>query len=195
MTRPLLTVVIPTIGRSTLPRTLESIPPNAGIEVIVVADAFEADEFRLPNIQSAAREYRARYLEVDAGFHDWGSPQLQAGYALAEGQWIMNCGDDDVYEPLAFPTIERAIDSLTEPVPLMFRTVLHPAPQRGTTVPVVLWHTPEITRGLITGQCFAVPNVPEKLGRWVDDVTFMAETVEAWGGNVGWRTEVISQCY
>lgn len=198
MSRPLFTVVIPTIGRETLVRTLESIRDQRGpdvVEIIVVADAFEMEPSKLDEIRIEAKLYEARCAGVDAGRHDTGSPQLAYGYEQAQGAWIVNLGDDDLYEPYAFTAMRRAIENDVTTRPLMFRTVLHPAPHRGNELPIVLWHRPEIVRGLITGQCFAVPNVPEKLGGWVDDVTFMSETIEKWDGLVGWRTEVVSQCY
>jgi glycosyltransferase involved in cell wall biosynthesis len=198
MTRPLFTVVIPTIGRETLPKTLDSIPD--GVEVIVVADTFELPPSTLENIQVEAKVYGARFIGVDAGFHDWGSPQLQAGYAAAEGEWILNCGDDDIFEPFAFETIKRAIDQLAAPVPLMFRTALHPTwpdPRRGNRNITVLWQAPELIDRNITGQCFVIPNDQSKIGRWdiLVDFGFITSTVELWDGQVEWRTEVISQCY
>lgn len=196
MSRPLFTVVIPTIGRPSLPKTLASINTDLA-EVTVVADTFEMGDTIQEAIHAEAATFGARYLEVDAGFHDWGSPQLQAGYAAAEGEYILNCGDDDVYEPFALETIKRAIDSIAAPVPMMFRTVLHPAPQRGNDHPVVLWADPELRNRNITGQCFVIPNDQSKIGRWdiLVDFGFITSTIDLWGGQVAWRTEIISQCY
>ena len=198
MARPLFTVVIPTLGRETLERTLASIRgQRLGnlAEILVVQDSYEATAYAMLRTMETCGLYGAIYAEHNAGRHDTGSPQLALGYGLAKGQWIVNCGDDDVYEPYAFLAMQRAIEHDVTTRPLMFRTVLHPAPQRGDQrESIVLWQERRIERGRITGQCFLAPNVPEKLGRWVDDVTFMAETVEKWG-SVGWRTEVISQCY
>jgi len=190
-------VVIPTLGRETLERTLASIRgQRLGnlAEILVVQDSYEATADVMIRTMETCGLYGAIYAEHNAGRHDTGSPQLALGFSKARGCYILNCGDDDVYEPWAFPTMRQAIEG--EPTrPLMFRTVLHPAPQRGDQrESIVLWQERRIERGRITGQCFLAPNVPEKLGRWVDDVTFMAETVEKWG-SVGWRTEVISQCY
>lgn len=195
--QPLFTVVIPTLGRETLERTLASIRgQRLGnlAEILVVQDSYEATADVMIRTMETCERYGAIYAEHNAGRHDTGSPQLALGFSKARGCYILNCGDDDVYEPWAFPTMRQAIEG--EPTrPLMFRTVLHPAPQRGDQrESIVLWQERRIERGRITGQCFLAPNVPEKLGRWVDDVTFMAETVEKWG-SVGWRTEVISQCY
>jgi len=195
MSRPLFSVIVPTIGRLSLPDTLASIP--ADVEVLVVADTFEMEESRRAWIETTALEAGARYLECDAGYHDTGSPQLQHGYANATGAWVLNCGDDDRHEPFAFETMKRAIESLDEPVPLMFRTVLHPGPQRGNRVPVVLWHHPEIIDKNITGQCFVIPNDQARIGSWsiLVDFGFITDTVRLWDGRIEWRTELISQCY
>lgn len=196
MSRPLFSVIIPTIGRPSLPRTLASCQ-HPDVEVIVVADAFEMSSHDLNAIRLTAQDWGAEFLAYDAGYHDTGSPQLQHGYANATGAWIMNSGDDDVYEPLAFETMRRAIESLSEPVPLMFRSVLHPGPQRGNRVPVVLWHHPSIVDKNVTGQCFVIPNVPERIGSWNIhvDFGFIKDTVTKWNDRIEWRTEVVSQCY
>lgn len=193
MSRPLFTVVIPTIGRPSLPLTLASIDRDYA-EVIIVADTHDPLQ---SDVGRTAGQYGARYLEVDAGHHDTGSPQLHVGFALAEGRYVLNCGDDDVYEDGAFDLLADVV--LRQPagwhVPLMFKVVMHPNAARGNRVPVTLWERPVIERFNVTGQSFVCPNVPGKVGRWVDDVTLMAETVALWGGACDWRTEVIAQCY
>lgn len=196
MSRPLFTVVVPTLGRSSLPKTLASINRDMA-EIIVVADAFEMGDTIHDAIMAEAKRWRARFYAVDAGHHDWGSPQLQEGYRQARGEFILNCGDDDIYEPFAFETIKRAIDAIAAPVPMMFRTVLHPAPQRGNDHPVVLWADPELRNRNITGQCFVIPNDQERIGSWsiLVDFGFICDTVRLWDGRVEWRTELISQCF
>lgn len=201
MSRPLFTVVIPTVGRPTLGRTLASIraQPNGHlIEVTVVADTHGGLTPEQNSIIHHARQvYRARYLEVDAGAHDTGSPQLHVGFALAEGEYILNCGDDDVYEPEAFELLAEIVRRHRTGWhwPLMFRVVMHPNSARGNRVPVTLWERPSIERFNVTGQSFVCPNVPGTIGRWVDDVTLIRETVALWGGRCEWREEVIAQCY
>lgn len=202
MSRPMFTVVIPTIGRPSLPKTLRSIPGD--VEVIVVADSYplgyesyQDSRERVERTAAVAQDFGATFFEYNDARHDWGSPQLQYGYAHATGEWILNCGDDDVLEPLAFETIRRAIDSLPAPVPMMFRTALHPSPVRGNTNIAVLWQYPTLTDKNITGQCLVLPNDQARIGRWdiLVDFGFITSTVELWGGRVEWRTEVISQCY
>lgn len=186
MSRP-FTVVIPTIGRETLARTLESIDPRLA-SVIVVADTHGP---LLSDVEKIAREYDASYADLDAGAHDTGSPQLHLGYQLAGGTYVMSCGDDDVYEPDAFETILSAMGDH----PAMFKVVLYPNEQRGNTTPAELWSEPAIERFKVTGQGFVTPNVKPTMGRWVDDVTFMRETVALHGGRIDWREEVIARCY
>lgn len=191
----MFSVVIPTIGRDSLPKTLDAIP--SGVEVLIVADTHGP---LLTDVRAIAEAYGARYLEHDAGYHDTGSPQLQLGYAEATGRYIQNMGDDDVMEPYAFEAMQRAIEEVGEPMPLMFRTVLHPTwpdPRRGNRQPVVLWGDPEIRDKNVTGQCFVTPNDQSKIGRWdiLVDYGFIESTVALWGGKVAWRTEIISQCW
>jgi glycosyltransferase involved in cell wall biosynthesis len=193
--RPLFSVVIPTVGRPTLPLTLASIDRHYA-EIIVVADTHGPLQ---TDVGRTAGQYGARYLEVDAGAHDTGSPQLHVGFALAEGQYILNCGDDDVYEPEVFDLLAEIVRDKPEPWPrhgpVMFKVVMHPNGARGNHAPVTLWERPAIERFNVTGQSFVCPNVPGKVGRWVDDVTLMRETVALWDGRCEWREEVIAQCY
>lgn len=191
MTRPLLTVVIPTIGRDSLPRTLASIPSD--VETIVVADTHEMDVDTLANVRAYTG---GRCLELDAGRHDRGDSQIAYGFSVARGLWLLNCGDDDVYEPGAFNVMSRAIADQAGPQhPLMFKAEMHPNNVRLDRAPVVLWSHREIKRFKVTGQSFVCPNDPERLGVWETDWHFMATTVANFGGMVDWREELIARCY
>ena len=192
MARPPFSVVVPTLGRSTLRRTLESIRSQAiKSEVIVVADTYEMAPELIAWVGGVADEYGALAYSLDAGAHDAGSPQLDLGYQLATGQFVMNLGDDDVYVPGAFEAIARGLTDR----PMLFLVELHPNEQRGNTRPVMLWDAPIIERFHVTGQSFVTPNLKHLMGRWVDDVTFIRETVALHGGQVAWREEVIARCY
>lgn len=197
--RPLFTVVIPTIGRPSIRATLLSIRGQASVawvEVVVVADTHRNRDAGLGKIADACREHRAQYLELDAGAHDTGSPQLHMGFARARAGWVLNCGDDDMYVPGAFETIAGVIErERTPPGPLMFKVELYPNERRGNREPVVLWQERRIERFNVTGQGFVCPNDPRRMGRWVDDVTFMRETVALHDGRVEWREELIARCY
>jgi glycosyltransferase involved in cell wall biosynthesis len=198
MTRPAFTVVIPTIGRTTLARTIRSIREQAvPAEVVVVFDTYQSDDAIVRATRNIAESYGAWFLVLDAGRHDSGSPQIHMAFHRASGHHLLNCGDDDVYEPDAFATIRAAIEETVtiQDVPLMFKVALHPAPHRDNRQPVVLWDRREITEGHVTGQSFVCPNDPQRLGRWVNDWTFMRETVALHDGRIEWRDETIMRCY
>lgn len=197
MSRPLVTVVIPTQGRATLPRALASLRPehHDGVraEVLVVADTHGP---LLSNVARAAGQYGARYLELDAGRHDWGYPQLNYGYEHASAGHLMNIGDDDVMIPGSLRAIVRAIGD-SEPGPILFQAELHPSPNRGDQrVPVVLWSdVGDLRRGRVTGQNLCAPNDPSRLGRFPDDFTQMTDTIDRWGGQVTWYPATIVRMY
>ena len=187
----MFSVVIPTIGRDTLPRTLASIPD--GVEVIVVADTHEMDVDTLANVRAYTG---GKCLELDAGLHDRGDSQIAYGSLHASGLWLLNCGDDDVYEPGAFNIMSRAIAEQAGPEhPLMFKVELLPNNARDSREPVELWSRRHIDRFFVTGQSFVCPNEPTKLGVWDTDWRFMATTVALYGGMVDWREERTMRCY
>lgn len=190
-----LSIVIPTQGRETLRRCLASMRPEhqRGYrpEVLVVADTHSP---LFMNVADVCRAEGVTYLEHDAGYHDWGYPQLAYGYANASGSHIMNYGDDDVYLPGAFTAIRAAIDKVG-PGPVMFRAAMYPSPNRGNTIPVVLWSEKRLAEKVITGQNLATPNVPGKIGGWSNDWKHALETVALWDGCVHWREEIICRCF
>jgi glycosyltransferase involved in cell wall biosynthesis len=164
--RPDLTVVVPTQGRATLPRALASIRSQAGpddVEILVVADTHSP---LLSDVKTLAWVHRAECFKLDAGTHAWGYPQIQHGYDIAQGDYILCIGDDDVYEPGAFDVIRCAIVEHGTPAPFLFKVELHPSPTRGCRRPVVLW-----------------------------DYCFIEATVNKWGGQAVWRDELIARCY
>lgn len=204
MIKPMFSVVIPTVGRRSLPDTLASIPPE--VEVIVVADKFEPK----PDFERIYYMCRmrpgTRYLELDVGKHDTGSSQIDFGMRRAEGEYLLNFGDDDIYEPFAFDKMKRAIEmerhrwTHYDALPFMFRVALHPTwpdPRRGNRNIAVIWRFPAVIDKNITGQCFVVPNKPDLLGNWFGnvDLEFMQTTVANYDGICVFREEIIAQCY
>jgi hypothetical protein len=194
-----LTIIIPTQGRSTLPRALQSIRGQVAVddvEVLVIADAYEMPLGTLHAIGGVAAEYDARALKHDAGFHWYGHPQIQYGMGEAHGRWLLAIGDDDELLPGAVEDIRGAIGELGEqPAPLLFRAVM----KWGE----ILWHERQLAITRISAQNIVAPNVPDRLGHWATDIyagdyVFIAETVEKWqreGVEPVWREEVIVQCH
>lgn len=183
-----LTIVVPTQGRATLPRLLESLKPehHGGYqaEVFVVGDSHGG---YLSDVPATARQYGCRFEEVDAGCHAFGYPQIQHGYERATGDYILCIGDDDVYRPGALNAIRSAIVAHGAWAPHLFRVVM-----RGGAV---FWNGAGFARGSISTQNFCVPNVKEKLGFWWDDFAFMEATVNKWGGqkSILWHKEIIAE--
>jgi hypothetical protein len=199
VSRPLFTVVIPTIGRDTLPRTLASIRsqlPCNDAEVLIGVDTHtDLSHEAWQMIRGYSDFYAARYYELDAGRHDMGSPQIAYGMAQAQGLWLLNCGDDDIYVPGAFNVMSRAIAEQAGPEhPLMFKVELRANEARGNSS-AILWSHRELKRFKVTGQSFVTPNDPARLGEWENDWRFMQTTVANYGGMVDWREELTMRCY
>jgi glycosyltransferase involved in cell wall biosynthesis len=200
---PLLSVIVPTVGRPSLARTVRSLLRQGDWlpwEAILVGDTFAGTwAHQLPAARAlAATDPRLSYTECDGGVHAWGHPQRNHGPTVARGRYLAWLGDDDVYLPGAFEAIGRAIRAHEDDPQggrvFLFRWI---APWR-----MVLWHTAGYLGeepGFIDAECIVCPNVPDRLGRWVNryqgDYDFIAQTVELWGGleRVIWQPEVIAQ--
>ena len=199
MTTPLLSVIIPTVGRPSLARTVRSLQCQCSWlswEAILVGDTHSGKW--APDLPAAdalaARDPHLRYVEHDGGVHAWGQPQRNFGATVARGRYLAWLGDDDLYLPGAFDAIGKAIRSLDEPRVLLFRWI---APWKQ-----VLWHTAGFLGdepGHIDAECIVCPNVPERLGTWTlryqGDFDFIQETIACWGGleRTIWQPEVIAQ--
>lgn len=197
-----LTVVVPTQGRITLDRCLESMSPkNQGghfIDINVVEDPTgirSVGNMDTDEIQDMCFG-RATYYKYNSIINDYGYPQIWYGYQQAETEYIMNLGDDDVMIEGVYEKIHEVINSRTMH-PLLFQVRLHPSPTRGNRVPVILWNDQDrsITRGKITSQNMLVPNIPQLMGNMWDDYEFIRSTIEKWHGTVTWVPTVIADCY
>jgi glycosyltransferase involved in cell wall biosynthesis len=174
---PLLSVVVPTIGRPTLERTLRSLryqAPSSTLEIVVVGDTHQATYARaLGTVPYLCDQFEARYLEHDGGLHCVGQPQRQRGQAAAHGLWLAWLQDDDVWAANALATIRPFLAYVR---PLLFRAET----RHGGTV----WREPRLEHGNVDANCLVVPNVPARLGRWLNhydgDYAMIAHTVGLW---------------
>lgn len=197
-----IAVVIPTKGRATLERCLESLMPKYhqgyGAEIIVVIDTFEMGNLKLIEIERLCRKYQVTIRQHDAGFHDWGYPQLEYVYKTEEflSDFVMNIGDDDEIIPGAFDKMIKVLNK-SGLHPYMFQAILYPSPNRGNEEPVTLWNDENrtIERKFVTGQNLVVPTIPWLMGRWIDDFVFIKETVERWHGGVSWVPIPTVECH
>lgn len=110
--KPFLTVIVPTIGRHTLRKTLESLAlqPQAGeLEVIVVQDIHNRAYLPLDVSLGARAFHSIIYCEYDGGINAWGHPQRNYAMQFAAGEWVATLDDDDVWRPDALDTIIRGV--------------------------------------------------------------------------------------
>ncbi len=177
-----LSVVIPTLGRPSLERTLESCA--AADEIIVVLDTSRGTT-ELPCKLPPNAEFLADRFGVTGGHAG-----RVVGIGMASGTHLAFMDDDDIYLPGAIDLMRSAACD----VPVIFRMDHYTHGH--------LWRTPTIEFGNVSTQMYLVPNDPARLGTWTPhvpgipepggDYTFIKETCEKMGGPV-WRPEVIAK--
>lgn len=182
-----LSVVIPTLGRPHLARTLRSVREQHPHEVILVADP--AGD--LEHVQRVARYFWLHVHEAPSDEHGNGYAQRQHGMTVATGTHLVFLDDDDAWTPGAHAAyLDRACDR-----PVIFRM---DHPQLG-----VLWRSPTMMFANIGTPMILVPNQPEKLGTWQPhlgllsnrrtgggDYRFLIETIEKMGAPL-WDERVV----
>lgn len=190
-----LTCVIPTIGRPTLARTLDSLDAQSDcedLEVIVVADTFGGLTADLMAARDHIREDRdpARYvwLEHDAGVHCAGQPQRTMGARLASAPWVWFTQDDNIAAADALLLIRRAVVRQAHPRPLFFQWL---APWRET-----IWRQPYLALGNIDADCIVLPRHVARLVQWgmryEGDFDAATRASEIADGDVEWVDSIIS---
>lgn len=193
MTRPLLSIILPSIGRPGLKRALKSIDLDAWsryLEVLVVEDTLSG---RQPHVEETADRFGAHYLAHAGEDHCWGHPQRNAGMRAATGEWLAWMADDDIYTQGAFEAIHRNIErqeASGDPCPLLFRVKMNQYGGR------FVWGAPgHIQIGNIDAECIVTPNDPARLGTWAmaytGDFDFIRDTVAAYG-RCRWVEDVIA---
>lgn len=199
-----ISIVVPTKGRPTLERCLQSMMPKnqGGYGAIryVVYDSFGPTPdgyLSRAQIKMLCEKYGAEFLEYNAGYNDWGYHQLEYGYSQCNWtEYIMNIGDDDIL-------VENVLIPMTKIMnhnglhPYMFQALLHPSAHRGNTAPVTLWNDSDrsLARQTITGQNLVAPNIPKLWGHMADDCEFIQQTIANWKGLVMWVPLTIVECY
>jgi glycosyltransferase involved in cell wall biosynthesis len=175
---PTLGIVIPSAGRATLRRTLESIAPQIlpGDAVLVVGDTLDGP---LPQTEAIVAAFPwCRYLSHAGMTHTHGHEQINVGLPLVGGDWLLVQDDDDVYCPDAFAAIRATIRALHRPRPLLFRFRSYHGGR-------VFWERRGlVAEGNVGGHCLCVPNRPGQVGTWglhyQGDFTYIAHTLRLW---------------
>jgi hypothetical protein len=196
---PRLSIIIPTCGRMSLGRTLESIAREGGLlsdEIIVVGDGpQQVAQTIVESFNNGGRLF-IRYLE-HGPTHVNGIAQRNFAMPLATGTHLMFLDDDDVPAEGAIRTIRQEIVENPDR-PLIFReesrTPRHPWG--------VVWKDREIRRGNVGTQGIVVPNVQARLGSWGNsyegDYDFARTTVDLYPNrdkDVVWVDRVVAYLY
>lgn len=179
-----LTFVVPTIGRSSLIRTLSSIKTQMqpGDLLAVIADGYCDQTEKL----LADAKIKPDYLLQNPRRHgDWGHTPRNSMFKIVEGDYILTVDDDDAYLPGAIEAV-RARLALSEPTPHMFKMYW-----RGRQT---LWEHPNVAMQNVSTQMIVTPNVKEKLGTWGSryqgDFDYCVSLQNNWG-KIIWCPEII----
>jgi glycosyltransferase involved in cell wall biosynthesis len=171
--RPRISVVIPTVGRATLARAVES--ARWADEVIVVYDAAT-----IP----CAVPHGVQAFAIGPTGH-WGSEQREFGIREASGTHIAFIDDDDVYTPAAGRAIRRAVAARPRRVHVFkMRDAEREYGGRGS-----------LAQGSIGSPMFVVPR-DGSLGSWSTryegDYDFIRSTLERRGDRPCFHDELIA---
>lgn len=189
-----ITLVIPTISRPTLARTLLSVRDQdwrPGDEILLVGDGPQPvakelwDQMTLPG----------RYLELTPAGGKWGHGIRNwiNRTRQARGAYLGALDDDDVWSPNALATVRHAIRERPGR-PLLFRMDWR---TRKDWRPdnEVLWAEKELVRGNVGTPMLVCPNDPKRLGTWgmeyTGDFDFIDQTCRFYPDGPVWRKEVI----
>lgn len=205
-----LSIVIPTQGRETLKRAVQSCVDaglKTGDQIVIVGDTFESPVNAVyERVQEAWELIPFRigrlWIAHDAGHHCWGHCQLNAAldamcddddheeHPRVNGDYILCQDDDDVYAAGALTSIRERIDALPEPAPLLFRF--------RSWWGNVYWDVPgKAIENHIGGHCAVFPN-DARLGRfscrYQGDYDYIRSTLDNWGGDdtAVWVDDVIA---
>jgi glycosyltransferase involved in cell wall biosynthesis len=188
-TPPLLSIIVPTIGRPSLADALASIAAQSlgsDGEVICVADGIYPQLARL----WGEAGLRGRYLETPGRSGDFGGTPRNLAMPLAQGDWLLFLDDDDIYLPGALEVI-RSVLAAGPRRPHLFRMRHYPSDGG------ILWRKRTVEFGNVSTQMIAVPNDPGRLGSWGDkkgsDFAFITSTLAHYAEGPVWRDEVIAE--
>lgn len=168
-----VTYLVASVGRSSLARTLESIKTYVGDEILVVGSMGDAVDPRVT------------FIPCGPG-GDWGHTERNFTTPLAKGDYIAHIDDDDVYAPGTRALMSDAMTN-TPDRPVLFRMRF----PNGIT----LWQDQALRCGNVGTPMMLIPNVPERLGKWLPFVGGDYAFLEAckWAPeDFVWRPEVIA---
>ena len=186
MPTPTLTIITPTIGRTSLATMLYALAPQLedSDECLVLGDGPQPVAEQIVALFVSSMRAPVRYIE-HALVQNWGNPQRNTAIRMAKGDLLVFIDDDDCPLSDGLSTIKR-VGAEHPKRPLMF-SMLH----QGIRLP----QTQEVVPGNISGQMFIAPNVPGRLGTWSDryaaDFDFIEGTMRHYAAeDLVWREEI-----
>lgn len=192
-------IIIPTLGRPSLRRTLMSIKhanfDPALDQLIIIGDGYQPEAKRMAN-----------QLAGWIGFNQWcylqtprrtgGGKARHMGFAASMGTHIALIDDDDQYTPHALKGMRDCI-SVEPDRPHIFK-------MRNCNADRAHWHelwdSPDVKIGNIGTPMVVLPNKPEKFGVWDDlqncsDFRFFDATLRNFEKPPTWHQHVIVDVY
>lgn len=185
----MFSILIPTIGRYTLERTLRSIRHlTRDDEVLVISDGKQPVARAICQIIRPLVPFRLRFFKGPKS-NAVGSAQRNLGMKKAKGDWLAFMDDDDIYVPDAFIHIRNGLSARK---PHIFR-MLNCHNNRE-----ILWRKKRLVLANISTQMLIIPNEADFIGPyWPDkraaDFDFIKTLMKRWPKkSIVWRKEVIS---
>ena len=185
-----LTIVVPTIGRITLKRLLESLI-YSGIsstdEVLLLAD----DGPKEMEIPTSYSWLPIRVERVGARRNDWGMHARNLSPQLAHGTHHGFIDDDDMYLDGSLLEVKKILPLAPDLVHL-FRVRICPGGH-------LVWNDQAVRVGNVSTQCVFVPAQGPR-GKWAPeyagDHKFIESTIAARGGESPvWSDKIIAELY
>lgn len=191
----IFSIIIPTIGRQELLRTLESLK-GAGIrptdEIFVIADGTH------PEARATCEDFEGflniKYLETrKTGC--FGSHQRNVGMGLARGTHLLFMDDDDRYKPGALDIVRKAVAEAPN-VPHFFKAENMTDRRQWK----IIWKEKKVSLGNLSSQMFVFPIIDGLLGNWpighCCDFGFVRDTMPRFGEDrIVWHEEVIAELF
>lgn len=188
---PFLSIIIPTIGRDHLYKTLvgtrEQMEPTD--ELIVIGDGpclRAAEIFGQVFDQFKSELPHLHYLEFGPT-RDAGHSQRNFAQTVATGVRLVAMDDDDLFADGALATIREVAAAYPES-PMIFRMQYHAGGK-------VLWDSPHLGEGNVGTPMFVPLNRPDRLGTWTSryggDFDFISATCALQGDPI-FREEIIA---
>lgn len=192
---PLLSVVVPTIGRSSLITTLDSLDAQEladELEVLVVADVYGGLTAEIvqahEHVQEERDVARYRWLEYDGGLHCFGQPQRMIGGRSATAPWVWYTQDDNIAAQGAVAAILHAAARQAEPAPIFARWL---SPWRE-----IIWRDTRLELRNIDADCLVLPRLIAQRVSWglryEGDYDAAEDAARLAGGRIDWQDVVIS---